>query len=195
MIIWLASYPRSGNTLARTILYREFGIRTTTAYDDTTLGPIDQAIGHLQRQGSVDEMRSKAETFIVKTHELPGCVKAGDGSVYIVRDGRDVMVSRAHYDRAVGGNQRPFPELLADLCDTSEWAAHVCAWWPVASIRARYEDMVRPDLFLEMHGIFPAFFRRGVAGAWEDEMTPLTEIRFWAHNSAGMDMAGYQRNL
>ncbi len=31
-VIWLASYPRSGNTLLRTVLYQCFGIQSASVY-------------------------------------------------------------------------------------------------------------------------------------------------------------------
>jgi len=36
MIVWLASYPRSGNTALRVLLNRVFGLETLSLYDDRT---------------------------------------------------------------------------------------------------------------------------------------------------------------
>ena len=33
MIVWLASFPRSGNTFLRIVLHRHFGVRASVAYD------------------------------------------------------------------------------------------------------------------------------------------------------------------
>jgi hypothetical protein len=33
MIVWLASFPRSGNTFLRIVLHRHFGIRSAVVYD------------------------------------------------------------------------------------------------------------------------------------------------------------------
>src|ERR1700754_5135896 len=33
MIVWLASFPRSGNTFLRIVLHRLYGVRTSTVYD------------------------------------------------------------------------------------------------------------------------------------------------------------------
>ena len=34
MIVWLASYPRSGNTFLRLVLHRLFGVPTYSVYED-----------------------------------------------------------------------------------------------------------------------------------------------------------------
>ena len=34
VIVWLASYPRSGNTFLRIVLHRLYGVPTYSVYDD-----------------------------------------------------------------------------------------------------------------------------------------------------------------
>jgi hypothetical protein len=47
--------------------------------------------------------------------------------------------------------------------------------------------------FGELHGIDPEFFRRGVPGAWREEMPEELHELFWsmAENAEGMVRAGY----
>lgn len=33
MIVWLSSFPRSGNTFLRIVLHRMYGLRTSVVYD------------------------------------------------------------------------------------------------------------------------------------------------------------------
>ena len=42
MLVWLASYPRSGNTFSRIALNRLYGFTTTTGYDDND--PVAQMV-------------------------------------------------------------------------------------------------------------------------------------------------------
>ncbi len=43
MIVWLASYPRSGNTFLRLVLHRLFGVPTYSVYEDDD--PVAQRVG------------------------------------------------------------------------------------------------------------------------------------------------------
>ena len=48
-IIWLASYPRSGNTLLRTVLWHCFGLRSASLYPEDLGGnaALKSYIGHV----------------------------------------------------------------------------------------------------------------------------------------------------
>jgi hypothetical protein len=81
MIIWIASYPRSGNNFTRNTLERVFGIKTHAIYDEPRQPKIDVATA-----------RASDETFLVKTHDLP---IDDSPALYLVRDGRDALVSYA----------------------------------------------------------------------------------------------------
>ena len=43
MVVWLASYPRSGNTFLRIVLHRLYGVPTYSVYDDDD--PVAQRVG------------------------------------------------------------------------------------------------------------------------------------------------------
>ena len=49
--IWLTSYPRSGNTLVRTILYQCFNLKTGSVYSNDLGGNInlENYVGHIEQ--------------------------------------------------------------------------------------------------------------------------------------------------
>ena len=40
MVVWIASYPRSGNTLLRMLIRYGFGMSTFSVFDELTCSPI-----------------------------------------------------------------------------------------------------------------------------------------------------------
>ena len=85
-MIWLASFPRSGSTFLRIVLDQVYGIESSTFHREETY-PVDANYTRFP---------------VVKTHLLPGQLAPSDPSipaVYLVRDGRDCVVSLAHYQQ------------------------------------------------------------------------------------------------
>jgi hypothetical protein len=153
MLIWLASYPRSGNTFVRHLLYRFYGVRSYSQ-DFAPLGPITARLGlppapalDLESVAAADEM------FFAKTHRLPG--PDHHPALYLVRDGRDALVSYAHYTLHFDRGLPPesvTPTLLyrmmADLLRESHssygtWSANVAAWLarPDTAV-LRFEELI-----------------------------------------------------
>lgn len=153
MIVWLASYPRSGNTALRILLHSAFGVATHSEYDD----PLDIAVNPAVRAaaGHVDhglvpaEFVARAtasdETFLVKTHGPP----VDDApAIYVVRDGRSACVSYLHWIR------RYLPDLgvtlgdvVAGRIDHGSWSAHLEDWAPRTRPRTlflTFEEVVAP---------------------------------------------------
>src|SRR5437879_528140 len=83
----LASYPRSGNTFFRVILSHRYGLTVHTDRPPPA------------EWGKIGLVAGAGEPLFYKTHGLP---EAGDTrpAVYIVRDGRDALVSYAHFTLA-----------------------------------------------------------------------------------------------
>jgi hypothetical protein len=222
MRVWLASYPRSGNTFFRVILSDRYGVPSVTAREMPEswekLWRVDA-----KRRPSADP---NAPEF-VKTHALPG--GDADPAVYIVRDGRDSLVSYAHFTLAFGREpaaEPPTPELFrATLRDLiletrsayGSWSANVDAWTarPNTAV-VRYEDLLAdppgvadralaslglrlPPVsdaiasFDELRQVDPKFFRRGVRGGHRDEFPADLLDLFWARNEATMTRLGYAR--
>ena len=158
MISWLASYARSGNTYLRVLLHHYYGIPTYNIYDDVPVNEKDlgtaEVTGFRPRPLPLAEMAAVAEHFFVKTHELPADEYP---AIYLVRDGRDCLVSYAHFILRSGalGKDGPaedtpdaFRNTLHDLiyykASFGGWPRHVLAWTGRAAPTAviKFEDVV-----------------------------------------------------
>lgn len=160
MIIWLASYPRSGNTFLRIVLHRLYGVPTYSVYQDNDpvaqrVGP--DLVGYRPKPAGRAVMIDSDDVHFMKTHKRP---KAdGCPAIYLVRDGRDAVVSRARLlaseQGAVGGDrQRGFETLLREEItrpyvdgqpSSGTWGSNALSWLGVADapvVVLRYEDLV-----------------------------------------------------
>jgi hypothetical protein len=152
MLVWLASYPRSGNTFLRIVLHRMYGVRTGVIYDldgvAERLGP--ELVGLQARTESLDAMRVATRLYLVKTHrQRDESVEDNDAAICLVRDGRDAVVSWA---RQVSEQpQRDFRNEVHEAISrdtprgTGSWGRNVLSWLlPHAPHRVpvRYEDLV-----------------------------------------------------
>lgn len=154
MIIWLASYPRSGNTYFRVLLKHYFNIDTFSVYDETIpIGKefIKDLVGVGEQTTPVDEKIRSNNTSIIKTHDLP---QDDYSAIYIVRDGRDALVSYAHYilSRDIndkGGFINKFNLILNELVETDNyfggWGDHTLSWMQRASntVVIKFEELVQ----------------------------------------------------
>jgi hypothetical protein len=159
MIVWLASYPRSGNTFFRIILKHVYGLKTFSAHNDPLFGKLglSEVVGHEDLPASIPELRAAKETYFVKTHELP---QDQDPAVYIIRDGRDALVSHANFilsfqkkkswwKRSLGwAGYNEFEKVLRGLIEQKPryggWSEHAVSWVdrPQAKTAVvRYEDL------------------------------------------------------
>jgi Glycosyl transferase family 2/Sulfotransferase domain len=150
VILWLASYPRSGNSFLRVLLKVAFGISSDSIYPNESDLPWVRE-GLIPRR-SLGDMARGSDLCAIKTHELPG----GDEypALYVVRDGRDAIVSYAHYalevfQKATGAQQADsIPSMIRTLVSTDGhfggWGRNVTAW---ASRKAptqviRFEELI-----------------------------------------------------
>jgi hypothetical protein len=159
MIIWLASYPRSGNTFLRVVLHRVYNVPTYSVYDDDD--PVAQRVGpalvgYREKPSDRSIMTDSRDVHFVKTHKR----RKPDGypAIYLVRDGRDAIVSQARlrassYPETEQGNSlferllreeivRPFVDGQAS---SGTWGGNALSWLnnvgaPLAILR--YEDLV-----------------------------------------------------
>jgi len=98
MLVWVASFPRSGNTFLRILLHRWYGVRTSTVYDvDGVARRLGAGlVGFTERTASFEELRAAPEVYLVKTHRPRDAdVHPDDPAICLVRDGRDALVSWA----------------------------------------------------------------------------------------------------
>lgn len=137
-MITLASYMRSGNTFLRNVLYEVYGIESAT-YLTAGRGP--------------DE--NWQDYPVVKTHLLPAELPealAQRPVVYLIRDGRDSMVSCAHYWKDIVRPESTFEQNILEVIYAAEgsyfggWSKHVEQWVVRAVIVIRFEDLIRDPL-------------------------------------------------
>jgi hypothetical protein len=133
MMIWLTSYPRSGNTFVRLILRHIFGLRCLSLYDEhpKTAIPLDE----------LDRLRASSRRILVKTHGGP---LDESPSIYVIRDGRVAIDSYYHYLRQEVGSPLPVEKIIAGPIPTLSWSAHYHAWDPVRrpnTLILKYEDI------------------------------------------------------
>jgi Sulfotransferase domain len=189
-MIWLASFPRSGNTLTSHVL-RCYGARVRTVYH---VPP--GAFPSVWNRVKTPLRRNIRQSLFVKTHELPSD-KAP--AIYVIREPRDAIVSYSHFLRAHQERfrtvelSRVMEMILAEM-HYGGWEQHVSQWtqrprtavvrfehlvadpFPVIARACKYiglkPNRVRRALesFASLHLADPKHFRRGTVGCYRDEM-------------------------
>jgi hypothetical protein len=158
VIVWLASYPRSGNTFLRIVLHRLYDVPTYSVYEDDD--PVAQRVGptivgYRPKPADRKLMADGPEVHFVKTHKR----RKTDGhpAIYLVRDGRDAVVSaarlRATTESAPGQGKSRFERLLreeitrpsiAGQPSSGTWGGNVLSWLDGTAplVVLRFEDLV-----------------------------------------------------
>jgi hypothetical protein len=156
-IVWIASYPKSGNTWVRVLVC------------NLIFGPIDSAAAlnqlapDIHESGTLDVARG--QRLLVKTHfpysgRLPMAERTA-AAIYVVRDPADVLLSNFHYARRSGRIsaegaaefERYFSAFLAARGDPrwvalgiGAWDDNVRSWLEPAPefpvLMLRYEDLL-----------------------------------------------------
>lgn len=148
--VFLVSYPRSGNTWVR------FHLANLTRYN---LGePVDfhsvhQAIPAIEIEAHREMLKTMPPPRLIKSHNL--CDSRLRRVIYILRDGRDVMISYYCYLTGIRRFEGSFLDFLGkrDLYPCL-WHEHVESWLQCTSqselLLIRYEDLIRqPEIELE----------------------------------------------
>jgi hypothetical protein len=225
-MIWLASFPRSGNTFIRIVLHEVYGLKSSAF--------------RLESEKQKDKEYFLAP--VVKTHVLPHQLVPGDLSipiVYLVRDGRDSVVSMAHHGADIINPGSDYYENMKSIILARQgthfggWGKNVMAWLPRADLVLHFEDLItdpigtleelrtimdlpepRPEKLPTFEDLRSKetpygpkgrktfskkeylkrkkqFFRRGKAGAWQDEMPFEYQKMFWFLHGDAMRAAGY----
>ena len=217
-LTWLASYPRSGNTLLRLVLNRCFGLSNQSIYNDREFDDpaLQTLIGHEavgdDAQGFVRAAQSSGKSLFVKTHELPG--EDGHPAITMVRDGRAALVSRWHYARDLLGQDVSLADMITGQGSQS-WSNHVTAWALSRrpdTLVLRYEELAAgaPAVldaiarfvgvaqrqafdvsFDALHAMNPAFFRKGSNAANIAEMDGDAPRLFGRLHGAAQAALGY----
>lgn len=210
MKLWLASYPRSGNTLIRLILNQAFGIKSTSLYPSEDKSMTDQPdwfrdkIGYA---GPLDQV-SGEEWIGVKTHGLP----TDDGpAIYVVRDGRAALASYFHLLRDFS-TAKPMTAIIEGDVWVGPWSDHIAAWRDrPRTLMLRYEDLTSdpeqqfkdiseflgvPQIapfeqtFEELHRFNPKLFRTANNERNIAELTPHMDLFMERHGAMMRDL-GY----
>ncbi|MCG8553900.1 MAG: sulfotransferase domain-containing protein [Proteobacteria bacterium] len=141
--IFVASYPRSGNTVAQWMIYlMTHGRGSAAAAHVSELAP------WFERQLATGELAAEDfERFddprVIKTHLPRAWLPDGARYVYVQRDGRDVAASYYHLYQAYLGFRGSFEEFfdrfLCGELQYGSWFDHVAEW------RAHGDD---PDVLI-----------------------------------------------
>jgi len=160
-IVWIVSYPKSGNTWVRFLVCNlVFGVQDSAA-------ALNCLVPDIHELAAVPA--PPTEPVFMKTHfpfspalPLAACTAA---AIYVVRDPADVMMSNYHYSRRDGSRTTAGPAALAQYVEEylaarggsrwidlgiGAWDDHVRSWLatahPFPVLTLRYEDLLRDSL-------------------------------------------------
>lgn len=211
-VIWLASYPRSGNTLTRVILAQCFGLPTAAVYADRLGGntQLHALTGRIAptSEGVIDFC--SAPVRVVKTHSPP---QDSGKAIYIVRNGINAVAS--FHDH--GNRETPISTLINGRPGLPTWSGHIDWWHPRSrpyTLLLRYEDIVADifatvDIIADFIGVPPRSHAiptrddmAAVDGKWirsatapnRTELTAAEVEHFWHVNGTAMREYGYTRD-
>ncbi len=148
MLYWLASYPRSGNHFFRYIVESRYNIATWDKYK--TPHKSHQYFEHIK---SIESAINADIPVLMKTHDL--AYENKYPAIYLVRDGRDSLVSYTHYTLNFLRKQadKITPQIFRDtllelMLETRSpfgtWAENVLSWTARSKTYVvRFEDLVR----------------------------------------------------
>lgn len=217
-MIWIASFPRSGNTLFRMLLYHYAGIPTYSWHRDPdfiTRG-VAEMIGHRALPVPPDRIQKLKDTskmYFTKIHMRYDDLPFRAPSVYIARDGRAALTSWGPYLEGVQNHKNV---KLEKGIKRQSWQKHVLSWIGKAPM-VRYEEMIETPRrvvhrilkglgipftiksgatlpsFEKLHKAYPEFFRKGTVDSWRDDMPAATEDLFWQYNGEAMKALDYKR--
>lgn len=148
--VFIASYPKSGNTWVRHML------AIVVSGDDCTFSKMDSLVPDIYSISS-SQLDSMLSPRIIKTHECYS--NKYQTSIYIIRDPRDVMVSYYFHNKRMNliGNIS-IGEFISNIMISSAygtWGENVNSWISAAEagknvLLIKYEDLLKnPVLNLE----------------------------------------------
>jgi hypothetical protein len=155
MLVWLASYPRSGNTLLRQVLKTCFDLSSCEGLEPVPAnfrepdGIRDEFYGAYFVEGDPEEFyrraRTGSELVLIKSHQLP---RDDAKAVYVVRDGRLALRSYVKFQDTYHPGTSSFEKLLLGDHPYGEWSSHFRAWCEVRggqTLLVRFEELVDAD--------------------------------------------------
>ncbi len=155
MIVWLASYPRSGNTLLRQILKCCFDLSSCEGLEpvpdhfrdhDPTR---EEYFGSYFPKGDPEEFyqqaRCSSELVLIKSHQKP---RDNHKAIYVVRDGRLALQSFVKFQDTFHPGQSTFESLVLGDHPYGDWSSHYQAWCEPArgpTLVVRFEELRDAD--------------------------------------------------
>jgi hypothetical protein len=144
---FFVGFPRSGHHWTQYLIaYFAFGLRPDLATDDL----VQHAVPDIYDSKWYRRFR---EPMFFKSHELPQ--PDYRNVVYLVRDGRDAIVSYYHYQRTVGKKEPVYFNAFSPLFSANPvfWEDHVTAWldnpYGARMLIVKYEDLLS-DTFAQV---------------------------------------------
>jgi hypothetical protein len=216
---WLAAFPRSGVTLARTYFAHCFGLMTGSRYEEQE----NASLAYLYATNPIPEditpgrfiMLARQQGVLpVKTHELPR-PNSRVRAIVVYRDGRRVMRSCHHFWEQFSPEGSPsLPAIIRGESIWGSWSKWIEAWQEAEdTIWVSYEQLVKEPRkiiaslshwllieplrqslpsFKALHAGDADFFRSGDL----DGTTALDEEDeelFWSLHGSAMRGLGYRR--
>ena len=218
MIVWLASFPRSGNTLMRLLCEQTFGVDSSALYHDEYLN-VHFDFKTFENSGELFRAwASTPEMHLVKTHT--GCNDRPEKTICMVRDGRASYISYWHYVWDIESKRLNLSQMIrepAACVHKLSWSDFLDSWDPISRpnvLLVKYEDVLSDPVkviaavstflekkpinqwhndFAEWQGMFPKFFRKGTIDSWKSEWTPALEKCFSEKHHKWMKKLGYYK--
>ena len=138
--IFIVGYPKSGNTWMQNLIAGVvYSLDPETLSDSMILDLVPDV-------HSCPHYRRHQTPMYFKTHHLPR--REYRRVIYLLRDGRDVMVSYYHHLRALNGDDVDFSEIVRTgrHLSPSKWHDHVNAWrsnlFGAEILTVQYEDLL-----------------------------------------------------
>jgi hypothetical protein len=179
MIVWLASYPRSGNTLLRTILkhcLNLYSYQDEPVYQENPLRDNSELVGHIEQKEPwavfYEKACQSASTFLIKTHHFP---RDEHPFIYLVRDGRSAIQSYRKFHRDYNKLDKPLIKLILGDDSYGDWETHYHQWnaRPVKKMVLRFEEIV--NISIPLLKKLAEFI--GFAGDIKPWVNPLEDLR------------------
>lgn len=159
--IILASFPRSGNTFLRNILMDVFDVYSWNNIDVYNKAQKNyrkyERLRKLHalppgKERKLHELKEQLSFRIVKTHEVPSRILPKCDPdvriIYLVRDGRDALVSMAHHRKDIIQPGTDFTKNLKESIWApmgtyfGGWGNNVSSWSKVAHLTIYFENLV-----------------------------------------------------
>jgi hypothetical protein len=178
MIFWIASYPRSGNTLTTQIFYQVFKKKCYEKYNNfyNYLNPTGEDNSYSEIGLNIytekwPEFYEKASTskvpFFIKTHHPP---EDDAPCIYILRNGLNAIESHYHYIRNIDNYECTWDDVISGyFFPYLTWGKHLDEWQPLnrpKTLIVHFEKLVQGDL--ESIEKISEFTGLSILGKWEN---------------------------